>query len=138
MLGFWVSFLLFRCDWHDAMLLGAAFFPLFAYEKIYTSLAPRKIRTAFVYTMTSTHDKYEKLPYDEHLRSEQQLCTLVFGFVPRVLCVYATYQFPDYSKYMTLYFSETAKTRAREKQFPIDCHKAEALDTTLVNEACGG
>lgn len=56
----------------------------------------------------------------------------------RVYCVYATYQFPDYSKYMTLYFSETAKTRAREKQFPIDCHKAEALDTTLVNEACGG
>lgn len=118
-----------RCYWERL------FFPLFAYDKTYTSLAPKKIRTAFIYTMTSTRKEYEELDYDAHLRSERQLCSLIFGYESHMQYVFDTYQFKDYSKYMFRYFSEPEKALVRDKQFPLDCKKAEELGQILVNEA---
>lgn len=85
--------------------------------------------------MTSTKEECEKLDYDEHLRSDRQLCNLIFGYEPHTQYVFDTYQFKDYSKYMSRYFSEPEKALVRDKQFPLDCGQAEELGQILVNEA---
>lgn len=118
-----------RCYWERL------FFPLFAYDTEYAILAKRKIHTAFIYTMTSTREECEQLNYYAHLESEHRLCNFIFGYKPYAQYVYDAYQFRDYSKYMSKYFSEAEKAHQRDTQFPLDCQKAAELGQQLVDDA---
>ncbi|MDO5292271.1 MAG: flavodoxin family protein [bacterium] len=97
-------------------------FPFEQYNKELTSLAPKKMPTAFIHTMNVPEAYVDAMGYKaafapthmgiEHLISK-----------PEVMYSYDTYQFSDYSKYESSYFSEEAKAAHRDTQFPLDCQK---------------
>lgn len=110
-------------------------FPLFAYDKSYTSLAPRKIHTGFIYTMNVPSASMEEHGYPERLRAMEAFVGRIFKHEPAVQYVNNTLQFPDYSKYKMEIFTEEEKQKYREKHFPADCQDAHQLGATLVLEA---
>lgn len=110
-------------------------FACFVYDKNYSSLAPKKIATAFVYTMNVNEKTMERVRYPERLAPMEGFVAGVFGSKPQILYVNDTFQFPDYSKYKMEIFSAEEKAAHREKQFPIDCARARELGENLVKFA---
>lgn len=112
-------------------------FPCFVYDKEHSSIAPKKIRTAFVYTMNVPRERMERMNYPERLAPMESYIGRCFGSAPRLLHVCDTYQFKDYSRYKMEVFSEAEKARQRELEFPIDCRKARELGAALAADVAG-
>lgn len=110
-------------------------FPLFVYDKDYTSLAPKKTRTGFIYTMNVQYKVMEDLGYIQRLKVMENFVGRIFHHKPLVQYVNNTLQFKDYSKYMAVLFSEKEKLEYREKHFPEDCKDAYQMGAALVVEA---
>ncbi len=109
-------------------------FPLLVYDRQYSSLAPQKTATAFIYTMNVTREVMLEQGYPEKLRTTEAFMERIFSR-PAVLHVHDTYQFSDYSKYKVECFSEEEKARHRKEQFPLDCQKAYELGAALARQA---
>lgn len=110
-------------------------FPNFVYDAAHTSIAPRKLHSAFVYTMNCNEQLAAQFQYPQHLSPMEQFVGRTFGHAPLVQYVYDTYQFPDYSKYENTLFSPEKKKEVREKVFPVDCENAQAMGRKLVEAA---
>ena len=103
-------------------LIERLFFPFFEYKEGYPSLAPKKLKTAVIYTMN----------VDEKLGNEiyADLFNKVDGFMeiaftkPQRICAFDTYQFPDYDKYVCEVFDKNHKIKRKEEQLPKDLEKA--------------
>ena len=108
------------------------FWPCFVYSKPLSTIAPKKVHTAFIYTMCDTKEEMEKKKYPEALKHMEDYAAFVFSIAPRVQYVNFTYQFRDYSKYMFEYYTEAEQGEHRKKQFPIDCEHARELGKALV------
>ncbi len=117
--------------------LERLFFPCFVYDKNYSSIAPKKVHTAFVYTMNVNVDVMQKMGYPARLGLMEGFAHKLFGFKPRLQYVNDTYQFNDYSKYKMEVFSEADKAKQRELQFPVDCANARELGAALVADVKG-
>ena len=115
----------------DAYVLRKALFQYFVYDADYSALSPKRMPTAFVYTMNVPYQVMLENHYTESFQSMESFIQRVFS-KPETLYVNDTYQFSDYSKYKADRFSETDKARHREQQFPIDCQKAFELGKALV------
>ena len=104
------------------MLIERLFFPFFEYKEGYPSIAPKKLKTAVIYTMNVD----EKLGYEIY----SDLFSKVEGFMeiaftkPVRICAFDTYQFPDYDKYVCECFDKNHKLQQRNEQFPKDLQKA--------------
>lgn len=109
------------------------FFPILVYDKNYSSLAPKKVRTAFVYTMNAPADVMKKIGYPERLKTMEDITAHLLGHKPFVQYVCDTWQFRDYSKYKSDAFSVEEKTKVRETQFPKDCEMAKQIGKALVS-----
>lgn len=109
-------------------------FPLFTYDKNYTSLAPKKVRTAFIYTMNVPENLMEQFGYQQRLKVMENFVGRIFGFTPHVQYVNNTLQFSDYKKYKAESFSEEEKKKYREEHFPEDCKAAYQLGASLIME----
>lgn len=118
--------------------LERLFFPCFVYDKNYTSIAPKKLRTAFVYTMNATNKMMKEIHYPEHLGAMESFAKHLFGVAPRVLYVNDTLQVKDYAKYGISSFSEKDKLKVREEVFPLDCAAAKELGAALIRDAARG
>lgn len=116
-----------RCFWERL------YFPNFVYDKDYSSLAPKKVRTAFIYTMNVPKTMLQKMGYPERLGTMEMFAGKLFGHKPFVQYVCDTYQFSDYSKYKMEVFSEAEKAKTRDTQFPLDCERAEEIGKALAN-----
>lgn len=108
-------------------------FPFLTYTNDFASIAPKKIRTAFVYTMNVPHETMEEWNYPSRLQGLERFVGHIFGSEPQVLYVNNTSQFNDYSKYVCTYFSAEEKAKYKEEHFPEDCRKAEALGAALIS-----
>lgn len=112
-------------------LLERLLFQYLVYDENYSSLAPQKIKTAFILTMNVPEKKANENGYLDAIDS-------TMGFIKHVLGpgqIYLscdTYQFDDYSKYETSGIDANAKTRHHEEQFPIDCKRAFQLGVEIV------
>ena len=113
------------------MFFERLLFQYFVYDADYSSLAPKRMPTAFVYTMNVPYQVMLESHYTESFQSMELFIGKIFG-KPETLYVNDTYQFSDYSKYKVECFSEPDKARQRERQFPIDCQKAFELGKDLV------
>lgn len=113
------------------------YFPNFVYDKDYSSIAPKKLRTAFVYTMNVTEKMMEEWRYPERMGMMEGFAARLFGHEPVVQFVNNTYQFKDYSKYASTVFDEAEKARYRKEHFPLDCEKAFENGAALAR-ACKG
>lgn len=110
-------------------------FPCLVYDKNYSSIAPKPIKTAFIYTMNVPHAVMEQNHYPERLALMESFIGRMFGHKTKTLYVNDTYQFRDYSKYKMEVFSEKEKAYQRETQFPIDCQNAYALGQELAKNS---
>ena len=114
------------------MLEERLLFPWFVYAEGWPSLASKKIRSAFVYTMNLPEAAMKEWGYPERLGKMEATVGGVFGCPPEALYVCDTTQFDDYSKFKCDVFSGEEKARWREAHFPEDCRKAEEMGKRLV------
>lgn len=114
-------------------LIERLMYPLLKYDKNYSSIFGRKIKTGLVVTMNV------KEP-DMPARGYPSTFNTITGYMGRMLgsCEYITandtFLFPDYSKYDSEAFDPAEKAEQREKVFPLECEKAFQLGTRLVSE----
>jgi len=105
-------------------------FPYCTYTPGYGSIFPRKIPTAFIYTMNIKEEDIPASNMDKPLARMQATMTRVFGSCELLLCT-DTCQFDDYSKYLSTLWDASAKAKRREEVFPKDCAQAFALGERL-------
>lgn len=96
------------------------------------SIAPKSIRTAFIYTMNVTEEAYEKVGYRSLLIPLENTVKRTFGYEPEFLNSYFTCQYSDYNKYVADLWDEKAKIEWHQKQFPNDCQSARALGRKIA------
>ena len=106
-------------------------FPYFVYDKNYSSIAPKKMPSAFIYTMNASEGYMERGGY---LSTFNNIESPLGHILTKPLVMYSnnTYQFDDYSKYKADAFSEEKKAEHRKMQFPLDCQKAFELGASLI------
>jgi len=113
-------------------LIERLFFPFFEYKEGYPSIAPKKLKTAVIYTMN----------VDENLANEiyADLFSKVEGFMevafskPQRICAFDTYQFSDYDKYVCEVFDKNHKLKQREEQLPKDLEKAYQAGLNMLKD----
>ena len=106
-------------------------FPWMVYDGNHSSIAPRRMETAVLYTMNVTEAQMEEWGYGKMMETLESFLGHLFT-PPRRLCVTDTYQFSDYSKYKCDCFDEAAKRRRRDEHFPLDCEAARRLGARLT------
>ncbi|MBU3218479.1 flavodoxin family protein (plasmid) [Clostridium estertheticum] len=106
-------------------------FPYLVYDENYSTISPRNMPTAFIYTMNAPEEIMNKLGY---LKTFDLIESTIEHIFTKPLVMYSnnTYQFDDYSKYKSNAFSEEAKAAHRKIQFPLDCQKAFELGASLI------
>jgi len=110
-------------------------FPYLTYTPGYACIFPRKIQAGLVYTMNVPEENMPAFHQDKAVASTRGIMTRVFGNCEVLLCT-DTYQFSDYSKYMSTAFDPDAKARRRKEVFPQDCARAYDMGAKLAAEAC--
>jgi multimeric flavodoxin WrbA len=133
----------------DALILGAPFYfgtmtgmmrsfteRLFFQYLVYAmppvSLFPRKIKTAFVYTMNVGEEHFKEVNYPIHIESNEWVLGRLFGVPAESLTAFATKQFDDYSKYVFSMGDPVERVKKADKTFPEDCKKAYELGVRLA------
>ena len=133
----------------DALVLGTPFyfgtmtgmmrsfterlmFPYLVYSIPPVSLFPRKIKTAFIYTMNVGEDHFKEVNYPVHIGGNEWVLGRLFGAPAESLTAFATKQFDDYSKYVFSMGDPVERVKNAEKTFPEDCKKAYELGVRLA------
>lgn len=115
--------------------LERLFYPYRAYMKDSARvIAPKPIRTAFIYTMNSSEEEMKRNHYEQYLASTQLWTQSIFGYAPEVMYSYDTYQYDDYDKYAADIWDIEKKEKNRQQQFPQDCKTAFSLGERLVHD----
>ena len=135
----------------DVLLLGSPFyfhtesgemrsfmerllFPYLTYTPEHASIFPRQIRTALMYTMNVTEGMLAAFHQESSVAASRDIMRRIFGSCD-VLLAFDTYQFDDYSKYVSTAFDPVEKARRRDEAFPQDCEKAHELGIRLAAAA---
>ena len=106
-------------------------FPFFVYDKDYSSLAPKRMPTAFIYAMNVSSAEMEQYGYLQNLKGMETFVGRLFG-EPQVLHACNTYQFDDYSKYECERFSESEKAAYRDEHIPQELEAARRIGAAMV------
>ena len=111
-------------------------FPILRYDIDPATGGPMKyldkqMKTALIYTMNNTKERYDMVNYGTILAPDQQYMKLMFGSC-EVLNAFNTWQFPDYSKYDATAFDMAEKLQSRDNQWPRDLQAAFELGKRLV------
>lgn len=107
-------------------------YPYLVYEPDMTSLFKKKLKAGFIYTMGSKDEWMSEMKYDQAAMFIERALAMILGSA-ETLIVNDTYQFDDYSKYVSARFDPVEKARRREQQFPADCRKAFDMGVRLVS-----
>ncbi len=108
-------------------------FPFSTYTDPPGTLYPRKIRTAFIYTLNAPEASIQERGYDRYFKANETTLARIFGS-SETLCSFDTYQFDDYAKYYAPRFDPLKKAKRRAEVFPQDCENAFALGARLVKK----
>ncbi len=98
-------------------------FPYIVYEPNIPTLFNKKISIGFIYTMGANEERMKEMEYDRTALFIERVMKMIFGSAETIL-VNDTYQFEDYSKYVSSRFDPIKKAKRRNEQFPNDCKKA--------------
>lgn len=108
-------------------------FPFVAYSKT-EAVEHKKMPIAYIYTMNASEEISRKIGYhDIHDHFEMGI-GMVFT-KPEHLYVYETYQFEDYSKYVSDAFDEAERREIRKNQFPKDLNAAFEVGKKIAIQA---
>jgi len=105
-------------------------FPNLTYTRPPQSIAPRKLATAFVYTMNVSEPVMKEM-YGPHIAANEALLKMIFGEAESLFCN-ETLQFEDYNKVVFSYFDPEERRKRRKEVFPQDCRRAFALGARLA------
>ena len=94
-------------------------FQYLVYDAAYSSLAPIRMPTAFIYTMGVSEARMGEFGYQSALKYIEMFLERILA-KPDIMYCCDTYQFDDYAKYKADAFSEPAKAAHRDLQFPFD------------------
>jgi multimeric flavodoxin WrbA len=112
-------------------------FPYLTYTPNNASIFPHPIPTGLIYTMGVTEEQMPAFHQDSSVAASREIMTRIFGGCEVLLCT-DTYQFSDYSKYLSTLWDPEAKARRREEVFPQDCERAYALGKGLAGGCRAG
>ncbi len=101
-------------------------FPYLVYDRERSSLFPKKISTAFIYTMGADEMGAKEMGFDVQIRLTELILKWIFG-ASETLLVTDTLQFDDYSKYVSSSVDPAEKAQRHREVFPEDCRKAHDL-----------
>ena len=102
-------------------------FPFIQYDENHSSGAPKRLRTAVIYTMNITKKFLEEDLLGAMFENAFRNFEFALGgtFTPPVrICAYDTYQFSDYGKYAAELFDERLKAKRRGEEFPKELRAA--------------
>lgn len=109
-------------------------FQYLTYTVPYASLAPKKLATAFIYTMNVTDEQSKAYGYEHLFTSHARYLQLIFGQESRSLCSFDTCQVNDYSRVLIESFDPVHKAERRAEVFPQDCRQAHDLGARLAGK----
>jgi multimeric flavodoxin WrbA len=107
-------------------------FPYNKYAKDMTTLFPRHIKTALIYTMNISENRIEAMGYNRHFELTRATFERHFGACELLLCT-DTLQFSDYDNFESERFDKQAKAKRNAEVFPLDCKRAFELGVRLAN-----
>jgi multimeric flavodoxin WrbA len=106
-------------------------YPYLTYTEPPESLFPKKIKTAWIYTM-GIPEMLKDL-YSQHFALNEMYLGMIFGSTESLFC-FDTYQFEDYTKFVADRFNPEKKAQRRQEVFPGDCENAFELGARLAKE----
>jgi multimeric flavodoxin WrbA len=106
-------------------------FPFVTYTPGYASIFPGKLRSALIYTMNISEEALANNSQAKLMERTESYMLRTFGNC-ETLMVCDTYQFTDYSKFLSTVWDPAAKAKRREEVFPKDLEKAFALGARLA------
>ena len=108
-------------------------FPYLRYSREGRSLFPKKLKTAWIYTMNCPEAFLKEVGYDRYF-AQNELLLAFLGEKAETLYSCETLQFEDYSKMDADMFDVEARLKRREEVFPEDCRKAFELGIRLTEK----
>ena len=108
-------------------------FPFVAYSKT-ESVEHKKMPLAYIYTMNASEELSHQIGYHNLHDHFEMGMSMVFT-KPEHLYVYETYQFNDYSKYVSDAFDEKERKNIRKTRFPKDLENAFELGRNVAIQA---
>ena len=108
-----------------------ACFPYVSYSNPPTTLFPRRIRNAFVYTLNASEELAGFLGLADHVKKTKFFMEMVFGPCEIQIC-YDTLQYDDYEAHGNVFFDGVAKKRRREEVFPNELEQAFELGKRMA------
>lgn len=108
------------------------FFSNYIYSDEIPTVFPKKLPSAYIYTMNMTEKHFEFFGMKERLGMYETFTTRILRVVPKSLCAYDTVQFKDYSRYESSIFDPEKKFAYREKHFADDCAAAYEIGRDLI------
>lgn len=112
--------------------LERLFFSNYLYSTEIPTVFPKKLPSAFIYTMNMTEAHVQQYKMRERLQILEMCAQQHLGVTPRTLWAYDTYQFSDYDRYESSIFSEPAKAAWRKEHWPLQCQEAYDIGKALV------
>lgn len=109
------------------------FFPFFEYKAGYPSIAPKKLKTAIIYTMNVDESLANEI-YTDLFQRIESFMEIAFS-KPERICAFDTYQFPNYDNYVCEVFDKNHKLTQREEQLPKDLQIAFNAGKNMFAEA---
>ncbi|QAA34227.1 flavodoxin family protein [Clostridium manihotivorum] len=109
-------------------------FQYLVYDKDHTNLFNKKLPIGLIYTMNVGSEHMSLAGYDKKFLSTEEMMKRFFGEAESLI-VNDTYQFDDYSKYVSTMFDETQKAKVRDEEFPKDLKKAFNLGISLIEKS---
>ena len=97
-------------------------FPFFEYKQGFPSIAPKKLKTAVIYTM-NVDESIGNGAYSALFNNVESFLEIAFT-KPERICAFDTYQFQDYDKYVCEIFDKNHKLKQKEEQFPVYLNQA--------------
>lgn len=123
----------FHCESGEMRcFLERLLFPYLTYTPGYAPIFPGRLQTGLVYTMNVGEQDASPI-----LSVTKGVMTRVFGNCEMLLST-DTYQFDDYSKYLSTAWDAQAKAKRRAEVFPQDCARAMDMGARLVAQAGEG
>jgi multimeric flavodoxin WrbA len=112
-------------------LLERLFFQYLVYDDQRTLLNPKKKPMLLIFTTNAPESAYEKTGYIKKFEDYKGMFSRFIGDTEYMFAS-ETYQFSDYSKYMTTGMDPEARKKRNEEVFPLDCKKAYDMGMALV------
>ena len=111
------------------------FFSNYIYSAEIPTVFPKKLPSAWFYTMNMTEDRFAQFNMAAKLGVSEMTTKNILQVAPKILRAYNTVQFKDYSKYESSIFNPEEKIAYRAENFANLCAQAYEIGRSLIAES---